>query len=135
MSSNLSFEHTDNILIEDRLFPPPEDIVKNANITAYMKSKGFDDYEAFYRWSLANRFEFWNDMAKELHWFEPWKSTFEWTDKPFFKWFSGAKFNAAYNCLDRYMDTPVRHKVAYYWEADDGSTRSITAGADGRASR
>ena len=113
MSSNLSFEHTDNILIEERLFPPPEDIVKNANITAYMKSKGFDDYEAFYRWSLANRFEFWNDMAKELHWFEPWKSTFEWTDKPFFKWFTDGKFNIAYNCLDRYMGTPIEDKVAF----------------------
>ncbi|OLE04601.1 MAG: acetate--CoA ligase [Ktedonobacter sp. 13_1_20CM_4_53_11] len=126
MSSNLSFEHTDNILIEERLFPPPEDIVKNANITAYMKSKGFDDYEAFYRWSLANRFEFWNDMAKELHWFEPWKSTFEWTDKPFFKWFTDGKFNIAYNCLDRYMGTPIEDKVAFYWEGDDGSSRAYT---------
>src|SRR5256714_2576236 len=126
MSSNLGFEHTDTFLIEDRLFPPPEETVRNANITAYMKSKGFEDYESFYQWSLANRDEFWNDMAKELHWFEPWQTTFEWTDKPFFKWFSNGKFNAAYNCLDRYMDTPVRTKVAYYWEADDGTTRTIT---------
>ncbi len=126
MSSNLGFEHTDTFLIEDRLFPPPEETVRNANIMAYMKSKGFEDYESFYQWSLANRDEFWNDMAKELHWFEPWQTTFEWTDKPFFKWFSNGKFNAAYNCLDRYMDTPVRTKVAYYWEADDGTTRTIT---------
>ena len=129
MSSNLGFEHTDTFLIEDRLFPPPAEIARNANIAAYMKSKGFDnyeDYESFYQWSLANREEFWNDMAKELHWFEPWQTTFEWTDKPFFKWFSNGKFNAAYNCLDRYMDTPVRTKVAYYWEADDGTTRTIT---------
>jgi acetyl-CoA synthetase len=126
MSSNLGFEHTDTFLIENRLFPPPEETVRNANITAYMKSKGFDDYESFYQWSLANREEFWNDMAKELHWYEPWQTTFEWTEKPFFKWFSNAKFNAAYNCLDRYMDTPVRTKVAYYWEADDGTTRTIT---------
>src|SRR5947209_8815180 len=126
MSSNLGFEDTDTFLMEERLFTPPEETVRNANITAYMKSKGFDNYEDFYKWSLANPYEFWDDMAKELHWYEPWQTTFEWTDKPFFKWFSGAKFNAAYNCLDRYMDTPVRHKVAYYWEADDGSTRSIT---------
>src|SRR2546421_1593387 len=129
MSSNLGFEHTDTFLIEDRLFPPPAETARNANIAAYMKSKGFEnyeDYESFYQWSLANREEFWNDMAKELHWFEPWQTTFEWTDKPFFKWFSNGKFNAAYNCLDRYMDTPVRTKVAYYWEADDGTTRTIT---------
>lgn len=128
MSANLNFENTDSILIEDRVFPPPSDIVKNANITAYMQSKGFDgnDYEGFYQWSLKNRFEFWDDMAKELHWFEPWQTTFEWTDKPFFKWYTGGKCNIVYNCLDRYMQTPMRTKVAYYWEGDDGATRTVT---------
>jgi len=126
MSSSLSFENTDTILIEDRVFTPSSDLVKNANITVYMQSKGFDNYEDFYKWSLANRFEHWDDMARELHWFEPWQKTFEWTNKPFFKWFVGGKFNAAYNCLDRHMQTPTRTKVAYYWEADDGSTRTIT---------
>lgn len=124
--STLGFEHTDSVLIEERIFTPSEDTVRNANITAYMKSKGFDNYEDFYKWSLANRNEFWEDMAKELHWYEPWQTTFEWTEKPFFKWFSGGKFNIVYNCLDRYMDTPIRDKVAYIWESDDGQTRKIT---------
>ena len=128
MSTNLSFENTDRVLSEKRVFPPSPEIVANANITAYMKSKGFDDYESFYKWSLENREEFWNDIAKELHWFEPWQTTFEWTTKPFFKWFTGGKFNITYNCLDRHMDTPVRNKVAYHWEGDDGSTLSITYG-------
>ena len=126
MSSNLGFEDTDTILAEERIFNPPSEAVQNANIMAYMKSKGFDDYESFYKWSLEHRNEFWDDMAKELHWFEPWKTTFEWTDKPFFKWFVDGKFNIAYNCLDRYMDTPRRTKVAYYWESDDGQNRTIT---------
>ncbi len=90
-----------------------------------MKCKGFEDYEEFYQWSLANRFEFWDDLAKELHWFEPGKTTFEWTNKPFFKWFVGGKCNIVYNCLDRHMQTATRSKVAFYWEGDDGSTRTI----------
>ncbi|GAC1436457.1 MAG: acetate--CoA ligase [Ktedonobacteraceae bacterium] len=128
MSSSLNFENTHSFLVEDRTFAPSSDVVNKANITAYMKSKGFNDndYEAFYEWSLKNRFEYWEDLAKELHWFEPWQTTFEWTNKPFFKWFSGGKFNIVYNCLDRYMDTPTRTKVAYHWEGDDGSTRTIT---------
>ena len=124
--SNLGFENTDTFLLETRVFPPSADTVEHANITAYMQSKGFDNYEAFYQWSLENRFEFWDDMAKELHWFEPWQKTFEWTDKPFFKWFVGGKFNIAYNCLDRHMQTSTRSKVAFYWEGDDGSTRTLT---------
>jgi len=126
VSSNLGFEHTDSILIEERVFVPSKDIVENANITAYMKSKGFDNYEDFYRWSLANRNEFWEDMAKELHWFKPWQTTFAWTEKPFFNWFVDGKFNIVYNCLDRHMQTPTRSKVAYYWEGDLGATRTIT---------
>jgi len=126
MSTNLGFEHTDSILIEERVFVPSPEIVDSANITAYMESKGFDNYEDFYRWSLAHRNEFWEDMAKELHWFEPWQTTFTWTDKPFFNWFAGGKFNIVYNCLDRYMQTPTRSKVAYYWEGDGGATRTIS---------
>src|SRR5215472_216659 len=125
MSSNL-FENTDTILSEERIFPPTDEMVANANITAYMKSKGFDDYESFHKWSLSNRFEFWDDIAKELSWFEPWTTTFEWTEKPFFKWFTGGKLNIVYNCLDRHMDTPVRNKIAFHWEADNGETRSVT---------
>jgi acetyl-CoA synthetase len=124
--SSLGFEDTDTILSEKRVFAPPAEVVEQANITAYMKSKGFEDYEAFYQWSLSHRFEFWEDMARELHWFAPWKETFTWTDKPFFQWFTDGKFNISYNCLDRYMDTPVRDKVAFYWEGDDGSTRTLS---------
>ncbi len=126
MSTHLSFENTDSILVEDRLFVPSKNVVENANITAYMKSKGFDNYEDFYRWSLAHRDEFWEDMAKELHWFKPWQTTFTWTDKPFFNWFVDGKLNIVYNCLDRYMQTPTRSKVAYYWEGDLGATRTTT---------
>jgi acetyl-CoA synthetase len=126
MSGNLSFENTDTILTEGRFFVPSSNSIRNANIFAYMKSKGFEDYEKFYRWSLENRFEFWDDLAKELHWFEPWQTTFEWTNKPFFKWFVGGKCNIVYNCLDRHMQTPTHSKVAFYWEGDDGSTRAIT---------
>src|SRR6266566_5935459 len=104
MSSSLSFENTDTILIEDRVFTPSSDLVKNANITVYMQSKGFDNYEDFYKWSLANRFEHWDDMSRELHWFEPWQKTFEWTNKPFFKWFVGGKFNAAFRIQGRVDD-------------------------------
>jgi len=124
--SNLTFENTDTVLIENRVFIPTSDVVNDANITAYMKSKGFDNYEDFYKWSVANQFEYWEDQAKELHWFEPWQKTFEWTDKPFFKWFVGGKFNIVYNCLDRHVQTPTRSKIAYYWEGDDGTIRFIT---------
>src|SRR5205085_2487506 len=126
MSNTLKFESTDTILSEERIFTPSTNIVENANITAYMKSKGFNDYESFYQWSLEHRMEYWDEQARELHWFEPWHTTFRWTKKPFFQWFVGGKFNVVYNCLDRHMHTSTRHKVAFYWEGDDGSNHTIT---------
>ncbi len=127
MNNNLRFEDTDTFLVENRLFEPPQEAKENSNIMAYMKSKGFDNYEDFYQWSLQNRFEFWDDMAKELHWFEPWSKTFEWTTKPFFNWFVGGKTNIVYNALDRHKGTPTWDKVAFYWESDDASeSRTLT---------
>lgn len=126
MSANLKFETTDRVLNEQRVYSPTPQEVENANITAYMQVKGFTDYNEFYRWSLDNREEFWSDMAKQLHWFEPWQTTFQWTQKPFFQWFVGGKTNIVYNCLDRHIGTAIENKVAYYWEGDDGSTRTIT---------
>ncbi|HEX4204041.1 MAG TPA: acetate--CoA ligase [Ktedonobacteraceae bacterium] len=126
MSNNLGFENIDTILSENRLFPPSSQAIAEANITAYMKNKGFSDYESFYQWSLENRFAYWEDMANELHWFNPWHTTFTWTEKPFFQWFVGGKLNIVYNCLDRHMQTSTRNKVAFYWEGDDGSTLTVT---------
>ncbi|MEO7022230.1 MAG: acetate--CoA ligase [Ktedonobacteraceae bacterium] len=126
MSNNLRFDNTDTFLVENRLFEPPQETKENSNLMAYMRSKGFDNYEDFYQWSLQNRFEFWDDMAKELHWFKPWTNTFEWTTKPFFKWFNGGKTNIVYNCLDRHKGTPTWNKVAFHWDADDGSSRTLT---------
>src|SRR5579884_1928656 len=126
MSTSLKFENTDTILSEARIFPPLENARENANITTYMQAKGFNDYETFYRWSLEHRMEYWEDLAKELHWFEPWHTTFTWTEQPFFQWFVGGKFNVVHNCLDRHMHTPTRHKVAFYWEGDDGTSRTVT---------
>jgi acetyl-CoA synthetase len=126
MSNALKFESTDTILSEARIFTPSNDMVENANISDYMKDKGFDDYESFYQWSLEHRMEYWDEQARELHWFAPWHTTFRWTKKPFFQWFVGGKFNVVYNCLDRHMRTSTRHKVAFYWEGDDGTNRTIT---------
>jgi acetyl-CoA synthetase len=124
--ANLQYEHTDRVLTESRLFTPAPEIVEQANITHYLRSKGFSNWEDFYRWSIENPEAYWADMASELHWFEPWTTVFQWTTKPFFNWFAGAKTNICYNALDRHQGTPVWEKVAYYWEGEDGTTRAVS---------
>jgi acetyl-CoA synthetase len=121
------FEQTDRVLHEERMFVPSQEVVDNANITAYIHAKGFQSYEELYAWSIANPEEYWAEQARELHWFKPWDTTFQWTEKPFFNWFAGGKFNICYNCLDRHKGTPVWDRIAYYWEGENpAETSTIT---------
>ncbi|MCC6936113.1 MAG: acetate--CoA ligase [Thermomicrobiales bacterium] len=121
----LDWETTSRVLSEERVFEPSEEIVENANITRYMKEKGFSSYDELHQWSVEHSEEFWEEMAKELHWFKPWDKVLDW-DAPDAKWFVGGETNIVYNALDRHMDTPTRNKVAFYWEGEDGSTRTIS---------
>ena len=75
--------------------------------------------------ALKDSENFWANMAKELSWFSEWTETLDWKP-PFAKWFAGGKINASFNCLDRYMDSEQKDKVAYIWEGENGDKRSLT---------
>jgi acetyl-CoA synthetase len=121
------FDQTDRVMQEGRLITPAPETVEQARITDYIRGKGFSTYAELYDWSVANPEEYWADQAAELHWFKPWETVFRWTEKPFFEWFAGGKFNIAYNCLDRHQGTPVWDRVAFHWEGErPEETRSIT---------
>jgi acetyl-CoA synthetase len=103
------------LLKEDRKFRPPKAFVQHALV------KG----EAVYREAARNPVRFWEQRARELSWFKPWKKTLEWKP-PYAKWFLGGKLNVAYNCLDRHITTPRRTKAALIWEGEPGDTRTLT---------
>jgi len=67
---------------------------------------------------------FWDDQAKNLSWFSPWKKTLDW-NFPFAKWFVGGTINASYNALDVHQDTKA-DKPAILWEGENGESRIIT---------
>ena len=121
----LQFETTNRVLQEDRLFAPPDATRDHANITAYLRAKGFASYEDLHRWTIERPEEFWAEMASELHWDAPWENVREW-QFPYVKWFTGARTNISHNCLDRHRGTPVWNQVAIYWEGETGETRSLS---------
>ncbi|MBO8141280.1 MAG: acetate--CoA ligase [Firmicutes bacterium] len=121
----LEFEHTDRLLQETRTYPPDAAVSQKTNIAAYMRHKGFSTWDELYRWSVAHPEEFWSEMARELQWFKPWERIRQW-EPPYVKWFVGAQCNIVQNALDRHMTTALRNKVAFYWEGEDGSRRTIS---------
>ncbi len=96
---------------EGRTFKPSAAFAKLAHV------KSLAQYRKLYHESLHSPKTFWTRMAKELHWFKPWKKLVEW-DEPFAKWFVGGRINLSYNCLDRHLDGPRRNKAAIIWEGE-----------------
>ena len=105
----------ENLLAEDRKFPPDPAFTAQANATADLYAEAEADPEAF-----------WARLARErIDWIEDFHTTLEW-DLPFAKWFVGGKLNLAYNCIDRHVERGLGHKVAYHWIGEPGDTRTIT---------
>ena len=75
--------------------------------------------------SIERPEEFWEREARQLHWFRSWDTVLDWEDHHA-KWFKGGTLNASYNCLDRHLDTPVKNKVAFFWEGEPGDKRVYT---------
>jgi acetyl-CoA synthetase len=104
-----------NLLQETRQFPPPPELTNEANVTV-------NAYAA----ASADRLGFWERQAGRLHWHKPWDTVLDWTNPPFAKWFVGGELNAAYNCLDRHVESGRGDKVAIHWEGEPGDTRTLT---------
>ena len=110
----------ESVLQEDRVFPPPPEFVKQANVSGQAAFQALCD-------EAARDFEgFWARLAKEnVLWSKPFTRVLDESNAPFFKWFPDGELNASYNCLDRHLKTQG-DKVAIIFEADDGKVTKVT---------
>ena len=110
----------ESVLNESRLFPPPAQFVKNANVS------GMAAYQALCDEAQRDYAAFWGRLASEhVLWHKPFQHVLDESNAPFFKWFHDGELNVSYNCLDRHLQTQP-NKVAIIFEADDGSVTKIT---------
>jgi acetyl-CoA synthetase len=106
----------DDLLLENRKFPPPADFQNNALVAGTF----------LYDEARADDEGFWARQAAELlHWDTDWHTICEW-NLPDAKWFVGGRLNVSYNCLDRHVLAGRGDKVAIHWEGEPGDTRTIT---------
>jgi acetyl-CoA synthetase len=116
----MSSKTIESVLQENRVFPPSDAFVKQANVSgmgAYLKlcAEAEKDLRGF-----------WGRLAREqLLWHKPFTQVLDESNAPFFKWFPDGELNASYNCLDRHLKIQP-DKVAIIFEADDGKTTRIT---------
>ena len=111
----------ESVLVENRVFPPPESFVRQATIA------GMAQYQALCAEAERDHAGFWARLAREqIQWHKPFTRTLDDSDAPFFKWFEDGELNVSYNCLDRHLGTPVENKTAIIFEADDGTVTTIS---------
>ena len=98
---------------EERLYPVPPAVAQHALIDEAQ-------YQAMYQRSVKDPEGFWAEQAERfLVWFKPWARVLAWDyGQGHIRWFEGGQLNAAYNCLDRHLETRG-DQVAILWEGDD----------------
>ena len=115
MTDDAAHEALENLLHEERRFPPAADFAAQANATA-----------AMYDEAAADRLAFWEKQAGRLQWERPWNTALDWSNAPFAQWFVGGRINVAVNCVDRHVDAGLGDRVAIHFEGEPGDTRTLT---------
>ncbi|MBO3083407.1 acetate--CoA ligase [Cellulomonas fengjieae] len=106
----------ENLLTEDRRFPPSPEFAAQANAQ-----------QGLYAWANADRVSFWAEQARELlSWETPFEEVLDWSKAPFARWFADGTLNAAYNAVDRHVEAGHGDRVALHFEGEGGDSRALT---------
>ena len=98
---------------EVKIYPVPGALASAAHI-------GAEQYSGMYERSINEPEVFWAEQAEQfVSWFKKWDKVQQWDYETVdIKWFTGAKLNVSYNCLDRHLETRG-DDIAIIWEGDD----------------
>ena len=110
----------DNVMHEDRLFPPSEEFSSRAVI------QSLEEYQQLYDRAKNDPVGFWDEIGKqELHWFEPYSEVLSGNTHDV-KWYVGGKTNLSYNCLDANIAAGKGDRAAIIWEGEPGDQRTLS---------
>jgi acetyl-CoA synthetase len=103
---------------EEEYYYPPEAFVAQANA---------NDPAIFDRFSADKFPGCFTEYADLLDWDRRWDTVLDTSNAPFWKWFSGGRLNASYNCVDRHVPANG-NKAALIWvpEPEDVDAVAIT---------
>ncbi|AZZ78346.1 acetate--CoA ligase [Pseudomonas sp. RU47] len=100
-------------MFDIRTFPKADAVRRAAQLSQ-------EDYRRLYRESIEHPNTFWAEQATRfLDWSTPWQTVQRYDLKTGeAAWFSGAKLNVSYNCIDRHLEKRGE-QTALLWEGDD----------------
>jgi acetyl-CoA synthetase len=102
------------------IFQPNREFAKEARV------KNMCEYHALQNEAMEDYEGFWSRYAKEkLDWIEPFTTTLDESNAPFYRWFDGGKLNVSVQCIDRHLASR-KNKAAIIFEGDRGDKQIIT---------
>ena len=107
------------IVKESRLVWPEKEKQQQTD----MKSR--EAFQDLLEKSHQNPEAFWDEAARELHWYKMWDETMTGS-LPEFEFYKGGISNPCYNLIDRHIENGAGNRTALIWEGEDGATNFYT---------
>ena len=80
-------------------------------------------YDDVYARSINDPEGFWAEAAEDVHWYKTWDKVLDDTNKPFYRWFTGAEVNTCYNALDVHVENGRGDQPALIYDSPVTDTK------------
>jgi acetyl-CoA synthetase len=110
---------------------PTREYIEQSLLKKFIDQHGCRDLDGLLRRALAEPEWFWAAVLEDLaiEFYEPYTQVLDTSaGMAWARWCVGGRMNIVHNCLDKWMGTPVEHRIALRWEGEEGTTRSVTYG-------
>jgi propionyl-CoA synthetase len=74
-------------------------------------------YDNLYKASIADPEKFWDEAAKDVKWFSPYKKVLDISNPPFYRWFVEGKINTCFNAVDRHVEEGNGSRTAIIYDS------------------
>jgi len=74
-------------------------------------------YDKAYEQSINDPDGFWGAAAEDCHWYKKWDKVLDDSNKPFYRWFTGAETNTCYNAVDLHVDNGLGDQDAIIYDS------------------
>ena len=106
-------------------------VIPSTSVSSNAYFSSMEEYQKEYQRSINEPEEFWSEVAENFHWYKKWDKVrsfnYDMNNSPIdIKWYTGAKTNVCYNCVDRHLETRA-NKTAIIWEGNEpGEDKKIS---------
>jgi propionyl-CoA synthetase len=87
-------------------------------------------YAPIHQASIADKREFWLDLAKSIHWYQAPETALDDSEPPFYRWYPDGLTNACYNALDLHVEAGRGNQPALIYDSPVTDTQASISYAE-----